>query len=494
MDALKLWYQLVKNATVSGGSEFGTSALAALGDYSVQGQVSAGYLMNTFNIGQAMTLIAGVRIEQESDNYGAKFTDGAISTIGIQRSSPNPLQDSTTHYSETIWLPNAQMAITPTDYLTIRAAAYKALARPDYNFRLPSFNISGAGGQTFDLGNPDLKDTKAWNYEVNTQVYNNTIGLVSVSGFYKVIDNLYHEMNNVSIDAVDSLFKRIGVTWQNTAPFSSIISQRSIHNLTIKNNSDKTSYTWGFEFEHQMSFGFLPGYLSNITLSYNVSITQSERHIIGSQTISVPFPPGDDRPEQAGYIDVLHHVAVDLKRESEGQPNLYGNAALGYDVGGFSGRVSVFFQDQYSQSYSQDGQSDVYVDPFMKWDLALKQKLNQTFALILNVNNLTNRQETTSFKNNLTPWQSPHTPGIVRHHRGFRREGYVVERIYKIHSLNSPLLRGGDSPNSIVPSIRTGRRNLHKTKLSSLIHDLLHVTLRRMLCLSSVTFSLPYLF
>ena len=407
VDALKLWYQLVKNATVSGGSEFGTSALAALADYSVQERVSAGYLMNTFNIGQVMTLIAGVRLEQESDDYAAKFTDGAISTIGIQQITPNPLQDSTTHYSETIWLPNAQVAITPTDYLTIRAAAYKALARPDYNFRLPSFNISGPGGQTFDLGNPDLKDTKAWNYEVNTQVYNNTIGLVSVSGFYKVIDNLYHEMNNVSIDAVDSLFKSMGMTWQNTAPFSSIIHQRSIHNLTVPYNSDKTSYAWGFEFEHQMSFGFLPGYLSNITLSYNVSITRSETYIIGSQTIAT---------SETTYVrnkpvisSVYHHLPVDLKRESEGQPNLYGNVALGYDIGGFSGRVSVFFQDQYIQSYSQDGQSDVYVDPFMKWDLALKQKLNETFALILNVNNLTNRQETTSFKNNVTPWQNPRT-------------------------------------------------------------------------------------
>ena len=106
---------------------------------------------------------------------------------------------------------------------------------------------------------------------------------------------------------------------------------------------------------------------------------------------------------------MFHHLPVDLKRESEGQPNFYGNAALGYDIGGFSGRVSVFFQGQYIQSYSQDGQADVYVDPFTKWDLALKQKINETFSLILNVNNLTNRQETTSFKNNITPWQIPRT-------------------------------------------------------------------------------------
>ncbi|MGA9407915.1 MAG: hypothetical protein WBW71_12355, partial [Bacteroidota bacterium] len=106
---------------------------------------------------------------------------------------------------------------------------------------------------------------------------------------------------------------------------------------------------------------------------------------------------------------VFHHVAIDLKRESEGQPNFYGNVALGYDIGGFSGRVSVFFQGQYIQSYSQDGQADVYVDPFTKLDLALKQKLSEKFSLILNVNNLTNRQETTSFKDNFTSWQIPRT-------------------------------------------------------------------------------------
>ncbi|MGA7160207.1 MAG: TonB-dependent receptor [Bacteroidota bacterium] len=407
VDALKLWYQLVKNATVSGSAEFGPSALAELGDYSVQERVGAGYLMNTFNIGQVMTLIAGVRVEQESDDYGAKFTDGAISTIGIQQITPKPLQDSTTHYSETIWLPNAQMSITPTDYLTIRAAAYKALARPDFNFRLPSFNISGSGGQTFDLGNPNLRDTRAWNYELNTQFYGNTIGLVSVSGFYKVIDNLYHQMNNVSIDGVDSLFKTMGLTWQTTAPFASIISQRSIHVLTMPYNSDKTSYAWGFEFEHQINFGFLPGYLSNITLSYNASITRSETYIIGSETIATSETTiVRNKPVVSS---VFHHDAIDLKRESEGQPNFYGNVALGYDIGGFSGRVSVFFQDQYIQSYSQDGQADVYVDPFTKWDLALKQKLNETFSLILNVDNFTNRQETTSFKDNVTPWQIPRT-------------------------------------------------------------------------------------
>jgi outer membrane receptor protein involved in Fe transport len=243
---------------------------------------------------------------------------------------------------------------------------------------------------------------------LNTQIYSNTIGLISISGFYKVIDDLYHEMNNVSIDAVDSLFTAQGMTWQNTAPFAAIIHQRSIHNLTVPYNSDKKSYAWGFEFEHQMNFGFLPGYLSNITLSYNFSITRSETYIIGSMVTQQTDTTYDSRGNRI-IIPIYHHVPVDLKRESEGQPNLYGNLALGYDIGGFSARVSVFLQGEYVQQYSSDGQRDIYVDPFTKWDLALKQKLNDTFSLLLNIDNLTNRQEKTSFKDNVVAWQIPRT-------------------------------------------------------------------------------------
>ncbi len=407
VDAMKEWYDLTKNAIANGEAEYGASAQAALNEYAVTEHVSAGYLMNTLNIGQAATLIAGLRVESESNNYTAHYTNGAISTIVI-RQIVDSVKTANTSYEETIWLPNLQLTLRPTDYLTVRAAAYKALARPDYNMRLANFYISGNGGTTFNLGNPNIKDTRAWNYELNTQIHNNTIGLISISGFYKVIDNLYHQMSGVSIDQVDSLFATQGMTWQTTAPFASIIHQRSLHNLTMPYNSLRTSYAWGFEFEHQMNLGFLPGYLSNFMLSYNVSVTRSETYIIGSQTVSRSDTTYDLRGNP--HLTVTNfHVPVEYKRESEGQPKLYGNAALGYDIGGFSVRLSVFYQDEYVQQYSQDGQADIVVNTFSKWDLALKQKLTDEISVMLNINNLTNREETTSFKNNSSTWVIPRT-------------------------------------------------------------------------------------
>ena len=408
IDALQKWYELTKNAIASGGAQYGSSVAAELTDYGINEKISAGYLMNTLNIGQEVTVIAGVRVESETDRYIAKLTDGAISAIGIRMSTPDPPRDSTAKHVETIWLPNLQVSYRPTEYLTLRAAAYKALARPDYNLRLPAFYISGNGGQIFNIGNPGLKNARAWNFELNTQIYSTTIGLISVSGFYKVIDDMYHQMSNVSIDAVDSLFRAIGMTWQETRPYDKIIRDHSLHSLYLPYNSPRPTYAWGFEFEHQLNFGFLPGYLSNFTLTYNVSITRSETYIIGSRTDTthsiVIGPRGD-----TSTSDFYHHVPIDIKRESEGQPNLYGNAALGYDIGGFSARVSMFYQDQFVQLYSQDGQNDIYVDSFSKWDLAFRQKLNESISLLLNINNITNKEETTSFKNTLKPWQIPRT-------------------------------------------------------------------------------------
>jgi hypothetical protein len=88
----------------------------------------------------------------------------------------------------------------------------------------------------------------------------------------------------------------------------------------------------------------------------------------------------------------------------EDQPQLYGNAALGYDIGGFSGRLSVFYQGQYTRTYSGDGTSDNVVNEFIKWDIALKQQVTPKISFLVNFNNIFNRSETQSRYNNLFDW------------------------------------------------------------------------------------------
>ena len=62
-------------------------------------------------------------------------------------------------------------------------------------------------------------------------------------------------------------------------------------------------------------------------------------------------------------------------------------------LGGFSGRVSVFFQGDYNRSYSAGRRSDPVVQKFSRWDLSLRQRLNDNFSVFLNLNNITSVAE-----------------------------------------------------------------------------------------------------
>jgi len=42
-------------------------------DYDITERVGAGYIMNTLNLGQFATIIAGVRVEQEDNDYVAGY-------------------------------------------------------------------------------------------------------------------------------------------------------------------------------------------------------------------------------------------------------------------------------------------------------------------------------------------------------------------------------------------------------------------------------------
>jgi TonB-dependent receptor len=427
-DALKEWWDLNKYGKAGVAQDWGPNGMALLSDYNVTERVTSIYLMNTMNFGQSVTLLYGVRVEKESNDYRALYSDGAVGGTGAVQILNGQVIDTTSNHTETIWLPSAQLSLKPTDYLTLRFAAYKALARPDFNLRLPTFAY---GSTNFTIGNPELKDSKAWNFEVNTQVYHNTIGLFSISAFYKIIDDLYHQTNNVNLvwpsggpdqkigkdgwttnkeagysSRLDTLLDYLHLSsWKQNAIFSRMIGLSNAYVVNIAYNSPNPSYTWGVEIEHQMNFGFLPiTWLRNITLSYNISITRSETNIIISKKTTDSVYSVSGRPPVGRVVPTPGSFAGLTTVPLEDQPELYCNASLGYDIGGFSARISVFYQDRYTRQFSFDGTSDRIVDAFTKWDLALKQQLTSNVSLFLNVENLFNNIDSRSRLNTIFDW------------------------------------------------------------------------------------------
>ncbi len=394
-DRLRQWYDLNKYGVDKTGRtyEYNNDPTFQAYYYDITEAVSAGYVMNTFKFGQNITFIAGIRVEQENNHY--KNTYSKIMASGFPYISL-PISDTTSKYTQTAVLPNFQFSIKPTDFLNVRLAAYKALARPDFNMRLNTYfawRPAAVGGvRRLIVGNPELKTAEAWNFEVNTSFFGNKIGLFTISAFYKEIKNMYHMLNQINTSG-NVIFDELG------------LATRTIHDgtyqLTVPYNSQSPTKVWGFELEHQINFAYLPGLLKNIVLSYNLSIVRSLTFLIGSKTDTIyteiggiPFP---SYPTHA-YI---------YKQELEDQPRFFGNISLGYDIAGFSGRISLFHQSEYYSSFSPSQRSDRIISGYNRIDLALKQKITDNVSLLLDVNNLTNHKDVNILYNRVNQYRLP---------------------------------------------------------------------------------------
>ncbi len=392
-DAVRDWYNLNKNGTAAKPDYF-VDNTADLDYYDIKERIGAGYVMNTLNIGHDLSILAGVRVEQESNEYVSRFVPGTGALGGF----PTPtgqVKDTTTTYAETIWLPNLQLTLRPFDFLNVRLAAYKALARPDFSARLIKlYGQSVGSSNNLIAGNPNLKASKAWNYEVNTSVFSNTIGLISVSAFYKEITDDQQLLNAAGL--VGSRFlDSLGIHW-NTA------LTKGGYQLTVPYNAALPTKIWGFEFEHQANLSFLPGYMQFLVLSYNFSIVRSQTHLVGTvidTTYSVTHSEFGDivTPNYTNRV-------VDRTQKLEGQPEFFGNVALGIDIGDFSARMSVFYQGQFNRSFSGGGLTDGITGRYTRCDLTIKQRFTDHVALLLSISNLFNVQEDTYVTNRVYDW------------------------------------------------------------------------------------------
>ncbi|MBK7103746.1 MAG: TonB-dependent receptor [Ignavibacteriae bacterium] len=353
-------------------------------NYNLNEDVASGYLMNTLNFGTIATLITGLRIESDNNTYNALYSPYILTEWST-------FTDTTKNHAEAILLPNIHLILKPTDYLNVRFAAFRGLERPNFNFRLPTYVI-GNQGSAFDdkafviLGNTNLKNAEAWNFEVNTQLFSNTIGLFSVSAFYKKIKNEVHQLWHTPIinkATSDSL----GIKFINdTPPFSG-----SPYSLIYPYNSSKPTSVWGFEVEHQANLRYLPGLLSNIVLSYNFSIIRTETYTPSIKTEEYLVQlPGQPFPTKRTRI-----IYYEKKTRITDSPDIFGNVSLGYDIGGFSGRISYFYQGEFYNGFSADGLSNNIQKQFGRLDLSLKQEIINNLSIGLNVNNLTNVKEGT---------------------------------------------------------------------------------------------------
>ncbi len=358
--------------------------------YGADETVGAAYLMNTLNFGTFATLIAGIRFEADNDNYASFYTTQPLSAFSV-------FSDTSATHAESIVLPNFHLILRPTDFMNVRFAAYRGITRPDFNYRLPTYLLIGTaayvGTDMVKMGNTGLKNGSAWNYEVNLQFYGSAIGLLSVSSYFKRIDNEVEYLNGFPIFPNTNLADSMGIHFLgNQRPFS------TTYYLSYPYNSSKPTYVWGFEVEQQTNFLFLPGVLRGIILNYNLSLVKNQTYTpFASIYYDTTYVAGFPVPKPAVRL-------IEEKSRIVNSPEFFCNIVLGYDIAGFSARLSYFYQDSYYNGFSFDQRSNPMQNSFARMDLALKQNLSEHLAIGLNIDNLTNYSEGTSIQNTITGW------------------------------------------------------------------------------------------
>ncbi|MDM7924876.1 MAG: TonB-dependent receptor [bacterium] len=385
---MRQWYNLNRYGVdvTKNQSEIWGNPLIRYDDYDVTESVGAGYFMNTLNIGQVLTVIAGLRVESENNDYVSNYMPKSVAGFPVPS---NSIKDTASSADQTVLLPNVNVAWSPLPFMKWRVAAYKALARPDFNMRLERY-IAGrpaeVGGR-FEVwvGNPNLKTATAWNFEINPTFYTNTLGLISFSAYYKEINDMYHMLNRFNTIG-DSLLHYFDIGWASQM-------KKTAYDLTLPYNSPKPAKVWGFEFEHQIALKFLPGPARHFILSYNASAVRSEAVLFGSKTVTWV--------DSSGLFPLTKskNVLVERKQKLEGMPEFFGNVSLGYDIGDFSARVSVFHQGEHNVSYSANGLSDLVTNAFTRVDLAVKQGITKNLSVFVNVSNLTDVEDGSSIVN-----------------------------------------------------------------------------------------------
>jgi TonB-dependent receptor len=396
-DGLRLWRQLNISGYLDGAGkspEFVRNSEVDGNFYDLAEKVSAGYAMNSLNIGQDLTLVTGLRIESEDNKYSSRFTTVPLSGFPFGQGA---LKDSTVYHTENVVLPNLQAIIRPTDFMNVRLAVYEALARPDYNSRLLKFVARSTSSSDIQIGNPTLKAAIAWNYEVQTQFFSNYVGLFSVSAFYKDIKDMYHTISGIQVSGQSTL-DSLGIPWK--TPFGN-----GYFTFTYPYNSSRPTHVWGFEVEHQTDFKFFPQPFTNIVLSYNFTIVHSETWTTSSRVET--FKDSTFLFGRWIYTNRSKNVPFEKKQKLEDQPEFFGNASLGYDLGGFSFRISYFYQGNFNSSFSGDQRTDAVTQKYSRLDLTLKQKISDRLSVSLNLNNLTNTEEGSLLSNRITGWSLP---------------------------------------------------------------------------------------
>ena len=335
---------------------------SATNDYSGNEDQSAFYAMATFNIGSQITFIPGVRYQNLKTTY--------IASRGLQNTAsatggPYLHYDTTVTVNHDYLLPDISLRYSPLSWFDIRLSYTNTISYPDYNAIIPKIDVSTTS--TISWNNYDLKPSRSTNYDIYLSFYDNTIGLFTVGGFLKQIDNLIYPWT-FYVSGANAL--------KYYPPSLAASTPTGTYGVSTFVNDPFRVEDWGIELDWQTHFWYLPGVLSGLVLNVNYT------HV--SSNAEYPYTDARKVGRSIQYVDTSFTDRLLY------QPDNIVNLSLGYDFEGFSIRVSMLYQADIFTGPNYWPQLRSSTSSYTRWDLAVKQDLPwydlQAFGNLNNIN------------------------------------------------------------------------------------------------------------
>ena len=348
-------------------------------DYTGYERYQAAYAMATLNIGQEITLLGGVRYDGDYTIYqGQSFRDVVVN--GWSQQLPADVQYNTNTRSNNFLLPMVHLKFQPYDWMILRLAATETVTRPDYSMYAPITSINSYQSYV-KAANGELKDSRSKNLDASLSLHEQHLGLLTVSPFYKEIEDLIMFTTVTRMDtSIMKVFPgelNIPSSWMPSAPQVD----------TWMNNDSPARYK-GIELDWQTHFWYLPSVLQGLIFNMNYTYIEStidvQKFKVYQTTRFVP---------PRSYVTTFNLVDTMRTARMVDQPTHIMNMTLGYDYEGFSVRVSYLWQSDRVTYVGDTEYTDSFTSSYDRWDIAVQQRFGNNIQLYLNFNNINNKHD-----------------------------------------------------------------------------------------------------
>jgi TonB-dependent receptor len=355
---------------------------STLNDQDVEEIYHAGYVMAELNIGDWLMFLPGVRYEKTNTtmNGFSAFQPTYAGPIY----DPIPGIDSTATRANDFILPMIHLRISPKKWFYTHLAYTETLNRPGLHQISPnSWPNTGYQPFAYTSKSPGLEVEEWKNLDAQLTFHNQRLGLLSISGFYKTVNNKIWDRsyNRIKGDPLIDPFPDTSIVRVN-------MPENHPNEITLK----------GFELDLQTSLGYLSNIFKYFTMSANYTFTDSQTFypISKIEDIIIPNPNGGRPIVETIRIDSL------VSGPMNSAPKHIMNASLGFNKKGTNVWMSYQYTGGILQStHPQFQEMDILKREYYRLDLQVSQKLYgklKGFQLIGNFANLNNITESKNYR------------------------------------------------------------------------------------------------